>query len=464
VDIESKLVDFTVNTGYADLPRGVVAATKKNILDTIACALGGSSAPGCREVVRLFAGFGGKESSSILVYGGKLPPQSAALVNATMAHALDFDDTHDKAVLHAGVSTVPVALAVGEYLGTVSGKDLITATALGIDIVCRMGLATKSWIGWIFTALYGFFGAATVAGKLMGLDRERMLNALGIAYAQASGNQQSVIDGALSKRLQPGFAASGGILSALLAREGITGARRIFEGKTGIFGLYNRGDYDPSALTADLGQRFEVTNLSYKPYPCCRITHSAITGALTLVKEHHITPEQIQEVEVGVNKMAYNGLCLPAETKYKPRNIVDAQFSIPYTTAVALAQGRVGIDDFTEDAIHRPDILQLMTRLRCHADASITQRSGREISPATVTVKLDDGHEYSIAVDYPKGHVNNPMTREEFGEKLVDCASHAAVPLSKDVPERLTHLIEHLEDVDNISEITALLSPGKSQL
>lgn len=414
--------------------------------------------------MRLFAGLGGKESSSILVYGGKLPPQSAALVNATMAHALDFDDTHDKAVLHAGVSTVPVALAVGEYLGNVSGKDLITAIALGIDVVSRMGLATKSWIGWIFTALYGFFGAATVAGKLIGLDRGQLLNALGIAYAQASGNQQSVIDGALSKRLQPGFAGSGGVLSALLAREGITGARRIFEGKTGIFGLYQRGDYDATALTADLGHRFEVTNLSYKPYPCCRITHSAITGAVILVKEHHIKPEQIQEVSVGVNKIAYKGLCLPEEIKYKPRNIVDAQFSIPYTTAVALSQGKVGIDDFSEDAIRRPEIIHLMTRLHCYADAQLTQASGREITPAKLTVKLSDGNEFPIAVDYPKGHVNNPMTEKEFSEKLADCAAHAAMPLGKDVPDRLTRLIDRLEDVENISEITALLSPKHSRL
>ena len=152
MNLENSIVDFIVNTGFDNLPDEVVAATKLNILDTLCCALGGSGAPGCREVVRLFTELGGVKSSSVLVYGGKVPPQAAGLVNATMAHALDFDDTHDKAVLHAGVTTVPTALAMGEYRGTVSGKEMITAVALGIDVVCRMGLATKSWIGWILTA------------------------------------------------------------------------------------------------------------------------------------------------------------------------------------------------------------------------------------------------------------------------------------------------------------------------
>ncbi|MFC1906788.1 MmgE/PrpD family protein [Chloroflexota bacterium] len=464
MDLENRIVDFIVNTGFNNLPDEVVAATKLNILDTLCCALGGSGAPGCREVVRLFTGQGGMKSSSVLVYGGKVPPQAAGLVNATMAHALDFDDTHDKAVLHAGVTTVPAALAMDEYLGAVSGKEMITAVALGIDVVCRMGLATKSWIGWILTALYGYFGAATVAGKLLRLDSEGMMNALGIAYAQASGNQQSVIDGALTKRLQPGFAASGGILAALLAREGITGARSVFEGKSGIFNLYGRTDYEPAALVSELGQRFEVTNLSYKPYPCCRIAHSAITAAMSLVGEHNIVTDRIQEVTIEVSKLAYKSLCLPVDIKNKPRNVVDAQFSIPYATAVALATKKVSINDFTEDAIHRPEILELMTQLRCYPDDRITRAAGREISPAKVTVKLTDGKQYSAAVDYPKGHINNPMTREEFDRKLVDCVACAAIPMEKTVPGQLTRLVERLEDVEDIGEISALLSPGQSQL
>ncbi|MBU2609267.1 MAG: MmgE/PrpD family protein, partial [Chloroflexi bacterium] len=355
-------------------------------------------------------------------------------------------------------------LAMGEYLGTVSGKEVITAVALGIDVVCRMGLATKSWIGWILTALYGYFGAATVAGKLLGLDAEGMKNALGIAYAQASGNQQSVIDGALTKRLQPGFAASGGILAALLAREGITGAKSVFEGKSGIFSLYGRDDYEPAAMISELGQRFEVTNLSYKPYPCCRIAHSAITAAMSLVGEHNIVTDRIQEVIIEVSKLAYKSLCLPVDIKNKPRNVVDAQFSIPYATAVALATKEVSISDFTEDAIHRPEIIELMTRLRCYPNDRITRAAGREISPAKVTVTLTDGKQYSAAVDYPKGHINNPMTREEFDRKLVDCVACAAIPMEKTVPSQLTRLVERLEDVEDIGEISALLSPGQSQL
>ncbi len=464
MDPESQIVDFIVNTGYDDLPAEVVTAVKVNILDTLGCALGGSGAPGSREVARLFTGLGGIKASSILVCGGRVPPQAAGLVNAAMAHALDFDDTHDRAVLHTGVTAVPAALAVGEYLGAVSGKEMITAVALGIDLVCRMGLATKSWHGWILTSLYGYFGAAAVAGKLLGLDAEGMLNALGIAYAQASGNQQSVIDGALSKRLQPGFAVSGGILAALLAREGITGARKVFEGKAGVFNLYGRGDYRPEALVSEPSWRFEVTNLSYKPYPCCRIAHSAITAALSLVAEHKLEADRIKEVTVGVSRTAYYSLCLPVDIKHQPRNVVDAQFSIPYTTATALARGKVGIEDFTAEALRRPEVLGIASRLSCYEDDEITRAAGRQIAPARVTVKLTDGREYSAVVDYPRGHFTNPMTPEEFCRKLADCAANAAIPLNKTVPARLTALVERLEDVADIGQIAALLSPRRSRL
>ncbi|MBI4331209.1 MAG: MmgE/PrpD family protein [Chloroflexi bacterium] len=459
MDIEQQLADFIAGTGYRDLPAEAVAATRRNILDTLGCAVGGSGAPGCREVVNLVTELGGKESSSILVYGRKAPPSAAALANATMGHALDFDDTHDAAILHAGVATVPAALAVSEYLGGVSGKDMITAVTLGIDLACRLALATTAWVGWILTPLYGFFGAAAVSAKLLGLDREGTLNALGIAYAQASGNSQCIADGALTKRVQIGFAASGGVTAALLARNGVTGARRMLEGESGIFRLYQRGEYDRSSLMSGLGKRFEVTRLSYKPYPCCRSTHSAINAAIVLAETHDIQPGEIAEIVVGVNKLAYEDLCQPAEVKREPRNIVDAQFSVPYTTAVALTARRVGIDDFTDAAVRRPGVLALAAKVRCHVDGDIDRAGGKQVTPARVGLRLKDGREFSMRIDLPRGDPQNPMTREEFGRKLVDCVGHAARPLGKTVPDELARLVDRLEDVEDVAEIAALLSP-----
>lgn len=232
MDIESRLANFVVETKYEDLGKEVVDATKRDILDTIGVALCGSSAMGVRPVVDFVSEMGGKESATVFAYWHRVPPSSAALANSTMGHALDYDDCHDGAIHHTGVVVVPAAFAIAEYIGKVTGKEIITAIALGIDIHCRLGLATKHSvglsIGWMLTPLYGYFGAATAASKLLRLDEEGVLNSWGIAYSQAAGNTEMIVDGGLTKRLQAGLAASGGITSALLARGGITGARHSF--------------------------------------------------------------------------------------------------------------------------------------------------------------------------------------------------------------------------------------------
>jgi len=208
---EGNMVQFVVSSKYEDFPQYALEATKKDIIDTLGVALAGSGAPGCRELVDLLSELGGRGRCNILVYGSRVSPTTAALINSTMAHALDFDDTHDLAVLHAGVIVVPTAFAIAQYLGGINGRDFITAIILGIDIICRMGLATKQRAGWMFTPLYGYFGAATSASKLLGLNEDETLNAWGIAYAQASGNNECIHSGSLTKRIQAGFAARGGI-------------------------------------------------------------------------------------------------------------------------------------------------------------------------------------------------------------------------------------------------------------
>jgi len=450
--VELELARFVVETDYNKLSPEVVKATKRNILDTLATALAGSAALGCREVVDLVTELGGRQESTLLVYGKRLPSPSAALANSTMAHALDYDDTHDQSVLHAGVTVVPAALAIAERVGGVSGKELIAAVALGIDLTCRMGIATKPWIGWILTSVYGYFGAATAAAKLLGLDVEGVLNAWGIAYAQASGNLECVASGALSKRLQAGFAAQGGVISALMAERGITGARESLGGKDGIFNLYQRGEYEPTALTAELGKRFEVVNLSYKSYPCCRWTHSGIDAASKLGQG--ISPDEIEEVEARVSEKAWQSIGEPMEVKRRPRNIVDAQFSIPYTMATALVKGTVGIDDFTEEAIKDPRILEIASKIKV-AVSHVAQRE-REISGTEVTVKTRDGRFHSASVTEAKGHPKNPMSDEDFVRKFRDCALYAAQPLPPDSVNALLQLLADLEAATDVSQLARL--------
>ena len=452
---EEKMAHFVVNTGYGDLPQEVVKAAKRDILDTVSTTLAGSRTTGVKDLIELLQDMGGHPESTIFVHGVRLPATEAALVNGLMAHALDFDDTHDTARLHAGVTVIPAAFAIAERIGGVSGKDFITAVTLGVDITSRMGLATKPWIGWMLTILYGYFGAATAAGKLLKLDPEGILNAWGIAYAQASGNGEGIASGALTKRLQAGFAAKGGILSALMAQKGITGAKESMEGGQGIFRLYQRGEYDPAPLTEGLGQKFEVANLSFKPYPCCRWTHDSIDVSLKLVREHSLSPEKIERVEIKLSKEAYDlNFIGPLEFKRKPRTVVDAQFSVPYAAATALATKKVDLNDFTEEAIKNPQVLRIADSM----DLICGPPAGQGPSPAQVTVKTRQGETYSSRVEIRKGNPQNPMSDEELLEKFQNCAKWSVKPLKKEFITRVGEMITDLEKIKDVGEIPRLLT------
>ena len=287
-------------TKYESLPADVVEITKKFMLDTLATMIAGSNASGCQNVVEQVKDWGGKEESTVLVYGGKVISSNAALANSMMGHALDLDDTHDSATLHANVSVLPASLALSERVGNVTGKDLIAAVAAGVDILCRLGLSVSGPLNWVLSSTVGYFGATIAAGKILGLGENKLLHALGIAYSQCAGNAQCLVDGGLAKRMQPAFAARAAVLSALLAERGITGATNIFEGQYGFFPLYYGNKYDRDKVVKELGKEFEGKNLSIKLYPCCRYTHGSIDATLSIVRENDIRPDDVAEVIVHV--------------------------------------------------------------------------------------------------------------------------------------------------------------------
>ena len=217
-------------TGFADLPASAVESARRDILDTFGCMLGGSGSPGIDEPFAVIARWGGREESRVLLRGTRLPAPQAALLNASMGHALDFDDTLDTGgSIHPGVSVLGSVLAVCDSLGGVSGRDVLLAVALGLDVSCRIALASTLDRGWHRTAAIGVFGATAAAVKLLGLPPKQMLAAFGIAYSHAAGNRQCILDGALTKRMQAGQAANAGVFSAVLAQTGFTGARNIFK-------------------------------------------------------------------------------------------------------------------------------------------------------------------------------------------------------------------------------------------
>ncbi|MBI3965652.1 MAG: MmgE/PrpD family protein [Chloroflexi bacterium] len=451
-------------TPFEALPAVAVEATKKDILDTLGAALAGSAAAGGREVAELVADWGGAPQSTVWVYGTRAPAHHAALANGNMGHALDFDDTHDRAILHAGVTTIPALLAAAEHGSgqsrPVSGRTALAALATSIDMIARMGLAIRRGpgdTGWIYTPLLGFFGAAAAAARAYGLDEERTLHALGIAYAQTAGNNQCVPDAALTKRLQAGFAAQGGVLSAQLAQRGVTGAKQIAQGKYGFYHVYLNDDYDPAPLLADLGERFEVADLSFKPYPCCRAGHGAIDATLALREQHQLDPANVERVDVRTSNGPYELLGDPIERKRNPAVVVDAQFSLPFMVATALSRGRVFIDDFTPESIRDNTTLALANRVFPAVDPEI-ERSAPKTYTTVVEVTTRDGGRYSHRVEQLKGDPRNPMTYSDVADKFRACAAYAARPLASDQVERVVEIVARLERIDDVAELAALLT------
>jgi 2-methylcitrate dehydratase PrpD len=444
------------NTTFEHLSPEVVDAAKKEILDLLGVALGGVSQPGATHVRDMVLEWGGREESSVIGSGRKVPAPNAAQANATMAHALDFDDVHEAAVMHPGIAAIPVAVAVGEAQGNRSGRELLTATALGVDMMCRLALATTPGknpidLGWHLTSLFGYVGSAATAARVMRLPEEKIVDAIGIGYHQCAGNGQCVKDGALTKRLGPGFAIKGGITAALLAKAGVTGSRNSFEGEWGLYKQYMQRDYSRDILLDGLGKRFEGVNVVIKPYPCCRGVHPAIDAGLELALEDKVRSEDIREIVLTVTKAHLALLCTPEDAKKSPRTPVDAQFSIPWGVASALVGRRVGLDDFTESSIRNRAVLEVTRKMRLEVDDALSKPGP---DPTRVKVIAREGKVFERMVQVPLGSLERPMSFEDCAAKFRDCAKD----LDTASVDQLIELVGKLEQVEDIGKIIQLMT------
>lgn len=453
------LAQNIVNTRYEDLSREVIDIAKKFIIDTIGVGIAGSAAAGNQAIMDLVGEWGGKEESTVMVYGLRVPAPEAAFANSILIHSPDYDDTDDRTATHANVTSFPAALALAEKTGG-GGKSLIAAAVLGVDLTCRLALTANLFHGWHNTPIAGVFGAAAAAGKLLGLDRAGMVNALGIAYSQAAGNRQGRADGALTKRLQPAFMAKAGMVSALLARSGVTGAQNVVQGEWGFFRLYHdySVEYSPErwakALTDGLGIRFEAANLSIKPYPCVRCAHAPIDGALSLAEQYDLKPGDIDEVVVNTNQIVLETAGKPFVIRTNP--VVDAQFSIPYVVAVALTRRRVVLDDFEEKIVRDPTLVELADRVRVIVPPEF-EDSRSVVGPVKVEVRTKTGMELSCTTGLAKGHPKNPMSDAETTRKFQDCVAHSARLIPERNIEQLLDRLHRLEKVEYIGEVVRLL-------
>lgn len=442
------------STNYEDIPPAAIDRGKKSFMDALAVMLAaGTLGEGCREFVQLAVSSGGKEESTILGFGKKAPAVMAVFANGSMAHALDFEDSHDGALVHPNAATIPAALAVSELLGNVSGKDFLTAVVLGSDIVCRLGLAIEDNLleyGWYMPPIMGAFGAAAAASKLLKLTEGQVLDAFSLTLCQATCSAELIHNPhSVVRSIRDAFSAKAGVISAMLARQGITGFAEPLEGKAGFFSAYARGNYSSLQLTENLGKVFEGANVSFKPWPSCRGTHSCIDAVLQIVDEHGLHCDDVEKIRVvvsPVNRM----LCEPLSRKQRPELAIDAKFSIPFVVATALYYGRVSLEHFTSDSLKNEAVLDIAQRVSYEIDDTLSRS---ETVHSYVEIKTGNAT-FSKKVTVPYGHPENPMSQEALVAKFMDCAGYSSKILSGEKLDNLVDLLVNLDQQDNIACIT----------
>lgn len=438
---------FSAALDLSQVPASVVSAARLNIFDTVACSIAGFRAPGVQEVLDLVRDWGGKPQAEVLWTELKVPAPQAAWINGIMAHACDYDDTHDKAILHGGISVIPAAFAaVGMAGHKVSGKEFYAAVVTGLELICRIGVATRIGLiqaGFIYSGLFAPLAAAAAAARILRLSPTETLHAIGIAYSQAAGTHQVTRDGALMKRMQPGFGARSGLTAVAMARKGITGAHRVFEGHDGLGRIYLQSSLDSGALRDGLGERWHLEDLAYKPYPSCRMNHCAIDAALQLREQPGFDWRKVSQVRASINSQGNQAVGQHPEAN----TVVQAQFSIRYNVACALVQGTVGLSDFTLEALSRPEIRQLADRVTPVVDEAIERSAGRNVTPARLEA-VAGGEVFTAQVDEAKGGAQRPMSPKDLRRKVEDCLSFAGFdPARASAFDHAVAALEHSDDV-----------------
>lgn len=455
-DIAYKLAEYASSLRLENIPAPTLKATKTDIFDCLSTGIAGSSARGISEMLSLAEEWGGNPQATTFVFGKKFPAHVVAWLNTVMIHGYDFDDNHDVAMLHSGAVVVSSALAAAEMMGGVSGADLLAGITAGLDIHCRLGLATTIGIvesGWIYTELLGVFGATAAAGRVMGLAKEEMVNAFGIAYSHTGGSYQAILDSAWTKRIQPGFASKHAIIACEMAKKGVRGIQNTFEGKYGFYNVYLKGRYNPEPLRENLGVKFAHEDMGFKPWPCSRPNQPPINAALEARKKFNLDPNKIKHVELYINHHLYVAGCTPEEVRKHPTTIVEAQFSIPYNVACALINGKVGLSDYTEEGIRRPDVLAMAQKVDSIVDEDIEKNYPAKVCPILIKIETTDGQILEHYMQHTLGGPEKPMTTADFAAKMDDCITFSALPMPENTAARIRELVDNLENLTNSNEI-----------
>ena len=415
--LAARLAEEVVAIRDAPLPPPVSERATALLRDWVAVTLGGSCEESTVVVRRGLAALGVAGTGTVLGASDRLAAPHAALANGAAAHALEMDDTHQGGAIHLGATVFSAALAAAE-LHDARGATVLAAAVAGYEVAARLAMALDPAAhyrrGFHPTGTCGAFGAAAAAGAVLGLGADGVAAALGIAGSQAAGSMEFLADGAWTKRLHPGWAACAGLHAAALAGAGFRAPATAIEGRFGFLHAYSDAASTAPILASD---GYELMRTSIKPHACCRYMQGPIDAVLALRAAHDVDPDAVERIEVGMLDAGFAIVCEPADAKRRPASVVDAQFSLPFGIAIALARGVASPDEFAGASGAEPAVRRLMDRVVAVRDAALDARFPRAW-PCWVRILLTGGRALEARVDHPRGDPENFPTLAELDVKF----------------------------------------------
>lgn len=445
--VSEHIANWVHSVNYENVPQEVVYATKRNILDFIGVTLAGSTQPIAQIVKKYLGEVKGVEESTVIGLGIKTSCIEAAFANGVIGHCLDYDDLLIPVAggggPHITAVVLPAALAIAEK-GDKTGKEVIEAYVLGSEIVYRIGRGvdpTHYNLGWHSTGTEGIFGATVAASKLLGLNCEETIYALGIAGSEASGLRENF--GTMTKPFHAGQASAKGVKAAFLAKLGFNSSKSIFEGEKGFCNVLSK-NFRIDEINKNIGQPFCLPQFTLKLYPCCGGSHSAIYAMLELVELYDVSIGDIEEIEVECRPQTLKNLIYES-----PKTALEGKFSIQFPLALALTERRVTLQEFTDEKIKDPKIIALMQKVKSIPKPELCAECV-DVRPAIVKIELKDGRKLVRRCDYPPGTSRNPISNEELFEKYRGCAR---LVLSEKQIQESIELIMNLEKIEDIDKL-----------
>lgn len=449
------LAKFVVDLRFKKLPHEVTEHMKMHVIDIMGVGLFGSTQPWSKILTSFVREIGGKEESTVWGSDLKTSCVNAALANGTMCHGFELDDAHRTSLSHPGPVTLPPSLAFAERKGGVSGEEFVTALVAGYEVCSRVGMCMGSahfLRGFHPVGTIGPFGSVAAVGKLMGLDEEQMVDAMGIAASQSAGLAAAQYGG-MVKRLHAGKASQSGMIAAMLAQRGFTGIKDVLEVDFGGFCKTLSDKHDLTRITEDLGKDYQVLHTGYKPYSCVASNHTALDALKELMEEHReVTVDAVEKILVRASKATH----LHVGWEYKPHEVITAQSNLPYGLAVMILEGDAFVDQFTEEKIRDPRILQYTKKVEVVHDPEIDQRGEKYRHAIKLELRLKDGRSFRKDIDFATGSPENPWGREQCLNKFRRLAVRV---IENDKAEKLINMVERIEDLDDVSVLAGLLVP-----